>query len=76
MEGFSFVIMYQNGIRPTVFLLKFIADEKNYPPNLNKKGDKNNLMSPVVIISIVQIQLLNLLFFQLQACLEMHGISG
>ena len=42
------MISYQNGIRTTVFLLKFIGNKKNYHPNLNKQGDKYNLMSPVV----------------------------
>ena len=83
------MISYQNGIRPAVFILKFIEDEKkiissektvlvfkNYHSNLNKQGDKNNVMSPIGKFSIDQIQLLNLLFFQLQAYLEMHGISG
>ena len=60
MEGFSHVISYQNGIKPAVFILKFIEDEKNYKykktilvfknyhSNLNKQGDKNNVMSPNV----------------------------
>jgi hypothetical protein len=54
------VISYQNGIKPAVFILKFIEDEKNYKykktvlvfknydSNLNKQGDKNNVMSPNV----------------------------
>ena len=51
------MISYQNGKRPTVFLLKFIAGiagEKKHHPNLNKQGDKNNIMSPIVVkISII-----------------------
>ena len=54
------MISYQNGIKPAVFILKFIEDEKNYnykktvlvfknyDSNLNKQGDKNNVMSPNV----------------------------
>ena len=54
------MISYQNGIKPAVFILKFIEDEKNYKykktvlvfknydSNLNKQGDKNNVMSPNV----------------------------